>query len=507
MNRRERCRQPRTKRSTFAPGRFTWCAEMHRSEASEIPGRVVRVVITTLMLGTSACGGGGDQNVAAPLAVVSTVVVSPENVTLTVGATQALGASARSANGAVLSAQVVWSSSASSVAAVSASGVVTAIAPGTAEIRAVAGGVAGTARVTVEPGQFTLTMVAGPGVSSVPPPGAHKYPANSSVKYSFTAMPGYQKVVALLGDTLVSASGSLVLSGDVTVSGMADSANAAPPPPPSLTQAYASLLQGNDPVSAYLALEREAAALDSQLSPIEAEERANAAFRAAFDPTKDGPVLASALDQAYDSLRARSVANMLAELASGYWAQDVAGDAARPTTFLYSNGVWSGVKGIESFVQGHLKPAVRSSGAPSAPVYAIYNKSGTEGSAWLCATAVVSADPTLSRMAGLVPDILGCFGGTVIGGLKDVGQAIGQYFNLLVTKTPGQHATDDAAALANAIDIQYAGGRGVVVVAHSQGNLVASEAINVLKVRRPDFNPACLAVVSIELRRVRWTAS
>lgn len=96
-----------------------------------------------------------------------------------------------------------------------------------------------------------------------------------------------------------------------------------------------------------------------------------------------------------------------------------------------------------------------------------------------------------------MPDILGCFGGTLLGGLKDASQAIRQYFNLLVTKSPGQHATDDAAALANAIYLQYAGGRGVVVVAHSQGNLVASEAIQVLKVSRPDFNPACLAVVSI----------
>lgn len=364
MNRRERLRQPGTKLRTFAPGRLTRCEGVHRSEASEIPSRVVRVVITALMFGTSACGGGGDQNVAAPPAVVHTVVVSPENVILTAGATQVLAASARSANGTVLSAQIVWSSSASNVAAVSATGVVTAISPGKAEIRAVTGGVAATARVTVQPGQFTLTVVAGPGVSAVPPPGTHTYPANSSVNYSFTALQGYQKVIVLLEDSLAAASGTLVLSGDVTVTGVADSSISVQPPPPKLTQAYTSLLRGNDPVSAYLALEREAAALDSQLSTTEAEERANAAFRAAFDPTKDGPALTSALDHAYDSLRSRSVANMLAELASGYRAQDVAGTTTRPTTFLYSNGVWSGVKGIESFVRAHLRPAVGSSERP-----------------------------------------------------------------------------------------------------------------------------------------------
>jgi formylglycine-generating enzyme required for sulfatase activity len=84
------------------------------------------------------------------LVPVAAVSVSPAAASLVVGATQQLTASARDASGNALTGRAVsWTSSAASVATVSAQGVVTAVAAGTSTITATVEGVTGSATVTV----------------------------------------------------------------------------------------------------------------------------------------------------------------------------------------------------------------------------------------------------------------------------------------------------------------------------------------------------------------------
>ncbi|GAB1341808.1 beta strand repeat-containing protein [Gemmatimonas sp.] len=94
----------------------------------------------------------GKSGVAAITVVdpVATVLVTPPSVTLSVGMTQQVTASARDAKGvSVTGRPVAWSSSNPSVASIGASGVVTAIAPGSAVLTATVEGVDATAAVTV----------------------------------------------------------------------------------------------------------------------------------------------------------------------------------------------------------------------------------------------------------------------------------------------------------------------------------------------------------------------
>lgn len=95
----------------------------------------------------SACGGSDEPT--APQ--VASVEVSPGSSTLSaIGASVQLTATARDASGKVVSGQSVsWSSSDASVASVSTSGLVTAVAPGTAAVTARVQGVAGSAVITV----------------------------------------------------------------------------------------------------------------------------------------------------------------------------------------------------------------------------------------------------------------------------------------------------------------------------------------------------------------------
>lgn len=105
----------------------------------------------------AGCGGGGTEPPPPPLppppppppASVTAVVVSPSDTAMTVGDTVRFAAVTRDAQGNVLTGRAVtWSISDSAVARVSATGLVTALTPGTATVTATSEGVtgAGTAR-------------------------------------------------------------------------------------------------------------------------------------------------------------------------------------------------------------------------------------------------------------------------------------------------------------------------------------------------------------------------
>ena len=84
-----------------------------------------------------------------PPAPVASVTVSPANAAITVGQTQQLTATLRDANNNVLTGRAVaWSSSNTSVATASASGLVTAQSAGSATITATSEGVGGSASIT-----------------------------------------------------------------------------------------------------------------------------------------------------------------------------------------------------------------------------------------------------------------------------------------------------------------------------------------------------------------------
>ncbi|HEV2146305.1 MAG TPA: lamin tail domain-containing protein [Longimicrobiaceae bacterium] len=85
-----------------------------------------------------------------PAGPPATVTVSPSSVTVEVGSAQQLSATAVDANGKTTSTTYAWSSSSPAVATVDAAGLVTALAAGSATIRATAeNGVYGEAAVTV----------------------------------------------------------------------------------------------------------------------------------------------------------------------------------------------------------------------------------------------------------------------------------------------------------------------------------------------------------------------
>jgi uncharacterized protein YjdB len=95
--------------------------------------------------------GSSTVTVTAPAPVpVASVSVSPATANVAIGQTQQLTATVRDANNNILTGRTVtWASNGTAVATVSASGLVSAIASGSATITATSGGVGGTASITV----------------------------------------------------------------------------------------------------------------------------------------------------------------------------------------------------------------------------------------------------------------------------------------------------------------------------------------------------------------------
>ncbi len=124
-------------------------------------GRRSLVVVLACAAWIAGCGDGSTDPLPSPQPPpppppepprATTVTITPSTVALTaLGATAQLAAEVRDQNGqAMAGVTITWSSGSPAVATVDASGLVTAVANGTATISAAAAGVSGTATVTVD---------------------------------------------------------------------------------------------------------------------------------------------------------------------------------------------------------------------------------------------------------------------------------------------------------------------------------------------------------------------
>ncbi len=132
-------------------------------------GLVTAVASGSATITVTVGGVSATTNVTVAKAAVASVTIAPTGVSLTAGQTSGLTATAKDANGNVLTGYAQsWSSSSTSVATVSTSGVVTAVTAGTATITCTIGGKSATATATVASSAPTVASVSvTPGSSTI----------------------------------------------------------------------------------------------------------------------------------------------------------------------------------------------------------------------------------------------------------------------------------------------------------------------------------------------------
>jgi uncharacterized protein YjdB len=158
---------PRDAAGTALAGRsVSWSSATPAVATVSTSGMVTGVSAGTAVLTATVEGISGSVTVTVSNAPVASVTVSPTTVSLVEGMVLALVATARDAAGTPLAGRpITWGSSNPAVVAVTASGVVSAVAPGTATVTATAEGRSGTVTVTVraaalEPASITTSASA-----------------------------------------------------------------------------------------------------------------------------------------------------------------------------------------------------------------------------------------------------------------------------------------------------------------------------------------------------------
>ncbi|BAH37248.1 MAG TPA: hypothetical protein DGD08_00480 [Gemmatimonas aurantiaca] len=110
------------------------------------------LAFSVAMIATAACGSDDKSPTGNPPVTVASVAITPTTASVVVGATTTLTAVARDAQNNTLAGRTItYTSSAATIATVSATGVVTGVAAGSAEIAATSEGKTATAQITVTP--------------------------------------------------------------------------------------------------------------------------------------------------------------------------------------------------------------------------------------------------------------------------------------------------------------------------------------------------------------------
>ena len=144
------------------PGRVVVWTSTNESVATvDDAGVVTGVAAGTATIRATSEGKTGTAAVTVTAVAVRTVTVSPASAELVIGDTEQLQATTKDESGNTLTGRAVaWSSSDEGVATVSATGLVTAVAAGSATITATSEGQSGTAAVTVSAPPVATVSVA-----------------------------------------------------------------------------------------------------------------------------------------------------------------------------------------------------------------------------------------------------------------------------------------------------------------------------------------------------------
>jgi uncharacterized protein YjdB len=142
---------PKDANGTALSGRVvTWATSNAAVATVSASGLVTGVAVGSATITATSEGQSGTSALTVTNVPVASVTVSPASASVTVGATTQLTATPKDANGTVLSGRVVtWATSNAAVATVSASGLVTGVAAGSATITATSEGQSGTSAITV----------------------------------------------------------------------------------------------------------------------------------------------------------------------------------------------------------------------------------------------------------------------------------------------------------------------------------------------------------------------
>ncbi|MEQ9570312.1 MAG: Ig-like domain-containing protein, partial [Longimicrobiales bacterium] len=334
-------------------------------------------------------------------------------------------------------------------------------------------------------------MVLHRGAEGSPGAGTVALPSGTLVDYSFTPKAGFDRI-RVRRDTLdLPAAGSFELTSDATLFVTADtlltvtSANAA------VVEALRRVLVDPTPMAAYRHLQGVLDDLFTSMSHDDAHRELATARVLAIKSEDDIAALRAAMLEIGDSLQALEEDALLV-------APERQGDSSRaPTTFIYVNGIYTDPFEASTTIRYYLEPVLAEAGYGDRrdfPVRRAWNQSSKEvsnGEAFQCLELRVMAI-VFGGQWSMLSDLAECF--RFLAFFLDLDEAASQYVNqVLGSLAP----TRDVELVAGVTRATLAGGSRVILIAHSQGNLIVNDALRVLESDPGVGDLDCVGVVSV----------
>ena len=312
--------------------------------------------------------------------------------------------------------------------------------------------------------------------------------AGSTLHYAFALKAGYAALSVRKDSLEISASGDVVVSKNFALTAEADTIIVADGSTSGLVSALRDILTNPSPMSVMRQLQDIEGKMAVDLSTADVQRRINAARVLAYTPA-DSAALRRVMREISDSLQAEDLGPQLGSLRMAASANP----SSTGTTFIYVNGILTDPAQMTATKTFFLVPLLGQAGYSDRSLYPVktsYNQSGVviqNGSTWDClnqrALAVAVGYWSVGRQ------IAQCFPF-----VADVAESARQVISeTLLTLPP----TSDVTHLAQIVRGALAEGNRVVIIAHSQGNLVARDALTQLAQGSSTIPMGCIGVVSI----------
>ncbi|MFN2326574.1 MAG: hypothetical protein ABR551_11905, partial [Gemmatimonadales bacterium] len=337
----------------------------------------------------------------------------------------------------------------------------------------------------------TLTVVVGSGVISSLSVGTSTYPIGTQLPYALSPKPGYGIPVAQLDGTLIPLAGVMTVDRDMALVAMADSIVAIPPEDQPLVESLTALRTNPDPGAAWQALQAELNQLYETVGPAGTRERLLRAIAVSLDPVADAAPLWRAMQAGLDAYAPAGTAGEpagvpvtpcpgLPEIGPGV-----------EVAIVYVNGINTDLSTACATAVNHLKPLLvgtEVSDPVKFPLGVSLNRSMKEADGVIAVCYFLASAKFRFRFDTYWDEVQSCM--SKLGGGLDVIEAIGQLLN-------NDPQSTDVERLAKTIEAIWAKGGKALIVAHSQGNLLARDALAVLRDRAAPGLMSCVGVVSV----------
>jgi hypothetical protein len=341
------------------------------------------------------------------------------------------------------------------------------------------------------------------GVEGTPADQDTLYAYGAEVPWRFTPAAGYDSAQVWLDGELVPASGTLRMDRDHAILLSADRRLVLNPEDRPLVESARAILTASDKPAAFQLHMDEVAALYDRVGSDEAHARIQAVEAAAYDLDRDREAIREA-HRALDGHIFR-IGGPGAPAAARFRASSAvaAAGAFQPKTTFYSiNGILNTPTGAAEF-NVEARRTISETGLPPSEVLHVYNSSflfsdklkATECFSSLFDGAFLFAIVKLPFKLGACFALIGYDLAAIIGDIGESGYQVARlYADLPVPAIP------DSYHLADSVRAGLRRSDQVILLPHSQGNLLTQEAMEYLQRTEPRLQAgarACVGVVSL----------